>query len=148
MCLTLDISLRFFRLYLSSTMMRVTCMKDLFQFENFEFHAFKHYLYALKFSNFKDLSPELRLLYVISHLTSLADMSKTELLYFLQSLFHLHSLCISAGGASILLASQFKSLGVILDSSVLYPVSSLLANSVGSAFRISLFTICITSIII
>lgn len=99
-------------------------MKDLFQFENFEFHAFKHYFYALKFSNFRDLCPELRLLYVVAHLTSLADMSKTELLYFLQSLFHLHSLCISADGASILLASQFKSLGVILDSSsyTQYPV--------------------------
>lgn len=35
-------------------------MKDLFQFENFEFHAFKHYLYALKFSNFRDLCPELK----------------------------------------------------------------------------------------
>lgn len=44
MYLTLDISLHF-RLYLSS-LMRVTYMKDLFQFENLEAYGLKYYLYA------------------------------------------------------------------------------------------------------
>lgn len=49
-------------------MMRVSCLKELFQFENFEFHGFKYYLYALKPSNFKDLHPELGLVHLISSL--------------------------------------------------------------------------------
>lgn len=68
MHLILDTSLHFFRLHSSLTMMRVTCLNELFQFEKFEFHGFKYYLYALKPSNFKDLYSELRLVHLISSL--------------------------------------------------------------------------------
>lgn len=77
---------------------------------------------------------ELQLVYLTAHLTSLTHMSRTELLF--PPVCSTHSLYISVAADSILPASWFKNPGIILDSSVFYPVSSALANSVGSIFKI------------
>lgn len=134
MCLTLAISLHFFRLYLSSSVRRVTCMKDLFQLKNFESHGFK-LVYLVKNSQICVWTRPLSWTYACVPNSPL-DISSWHVQYWIPFSFSkvssTQSLCISVDGNAILLPFHFKNLEVIFDSSVLYPLSRVLENSVGS----------------
>lgn len=116
-------------------MMRVSCTKDLFQFKILSIMVLNIIicLQILKFVLVPDPCPELRLVYVRGHLTSPAAVSKTDLF-----LFPPKSVPPKASASQLMEtpAFQFKNLGVILDCLVLYRISVVLANSVGSTFRI------------
>lgn len=152
MHLTLDTSLHLFRLHSSLTMMRVTCLKELFQFENFEFRGFKCYLYAFKPSNFKDLHPDLRLVHLISSLDISSWHVQNWTPCISSKVCSTHSLNIATGETPSFLASQFQkpwSYPPILQ--LTYPTSKCY-ELIGSTFRNTskdpLFTACIPSSII
>lgn len=135
-CLTLNISLYFFRLYLhwwwgwlvwkiffSSRILNLVVLNTIYMLKNSQICVWE------------DCCPELRLVCLTAHLTSLADMSKTKLLSFPPKSVPAKASHLSWWRLQPSRLSVQKPWSH-LDSSIVYTTTNVLANSLGSPFRI------------